>query len=87
MPHFSGYESMDFWDAVNMAEPDGPSILYEYGCRAQAQESEHAELVTLVRRLVRVVNRSSKNSRVAKQATDYLKRKGLSHMGLKGGDN
>ena len=74
MPHFSGYESMDFWDAVNAAEPDA-GVLYEHGCLAQSLESEHAELTTLVRRLVRVVKRCNKNSRVAKEAANYLKRK------------
>ena len=37
---FSGNQSRPFWRAINRAEPKGPGVLYDYGCRAQEMESE-----------------------------------------------
>jgi len=36
---FSGKDSVPFWEAVREAEPEGPGLLYAYGCAAQRTEN------------------------------------------------
>ena len=48
---FSGDASRAWWDAIHRAEPDGPGILYDYGCDAQNMEGEVERLRREVERL------------------------------------
>lgn len=45
---FSGPASEPFWTAVRLAEPNGPGVLYAFGCQAQAMEHSVERLQAIV---------------------------------------